>query len=644
MVGRVFALSIIDMNTMVSAFRKRMKWTQSQLLEHMKIDDKTMERLVRNKRGPKASTVDKLPAVVNRSKTLSISYLQGQPLETYEICKALEKSLEREDIDEAERLLTLFEESGGTNLPLNRHYYLAQKALLMLLQKTDAREILPIIKEGLQITGLDPNDFEDEPLMHQEPRLLLALARVYACLGDTAAAVKLLRDIDRGIDSYAYDDGSKDRIVAPVLLALARLQLESRDYEGTLATCGEGMEVSVKWCQGRHFPDFLFIQTQALHASGGNVDAESLYIKLATAYAGFLSLGNLAKSRAVSETSRDMFGINLESHGVGDMLALVNAAAPYGSKMPKGLPIYDLGETIRILREAAELTLKELSEGICNFTTLSRIESGETQNPDFYTIEAITQRLGINILGYRTFYLSNKELVGYEMRTRVQMLLRHHKYDEAEVLLVELGKRKAYKKGVNLQYVETAKATIYGERHGDNPKYLKMLHNALKLTIPNFDEKDISRYHLTLCEANLVNQIAGYYMQTKKMRQSVRVYEYFLDSITAYWKDEDFLARFFATASFNYSTCLGRINEGDEALKVVEKALAFEQWHGRLVKVGELLFNKAYNNFKRFNKKKESLPFFVLSFYMLIMFSDYGKMKHVETVRKFILEEYGVTL
>jgi len=637
-------MGIIDTNIMFSATRLRMKWTQSQMLERFNVDDSTLRRLERKKRGPKTSTLDKLPNVVKQTKTLSISFLLNQPLEIYRLCKALDKALEFEDVKEAARLFGLLEEVRGMDLPLNRHYCLAQKALLMLLQKADEREILPIIEEGLRITDLDPFNFEGEPLIYQEPRLLLALAQVYVRMGDTTAAVKLLMDINRGIDSYPYDDETKDRIVAPVLLALARLQLETHNYQGALAACTEGMEISIKWSQSRHFPDFLFVRSLVQQSMGDESDTESYQDKLTTAYAGFLCLGNTLKTQAVLETARDVFGINLELHGADDVLTLGSSAAQYESKMPKDLPIYDLGTTIRILREAAGLTLKELSKGICSFTTLSRIECGETQNPDFYTVEAITQRLGIHIVGYLTFYLSNKELTGYEMRSRVQRLLRHRRFDEAEILLSELEERTDYKKGMNLQYVETARATIFGEKIGKTPEYLKMLYSALKRTIPNFEENDVSGYHLTLCEATIVNQIAGYYLEEKNMRKSSRIYDDFLTSIKKHWNDEVFLAKFFATASFNYSTCLGRMNDREEALKIVDDALAFEQQHLRLVMFGELLFNKAYSIYKHLNKKKESLPLFVLSFYMLKIFKDYGRADDLETVRTFIFDEFGVVL
>ena len=637
-------MSILNINNMFSALRMRMEWSRAQMLDHVHVDETTLARTERGNSNPRVKTVGKLMYAVRSSRTISFSYLQDQTFETYELCEALEKSLEREETDIAVSLLGQLEERSGMDLPLNRHYYLSQKTRLMLLQGAEGGDIMPLVMEGLDITEFDHADFMNSPLMHQEPLLLLVMAQVHGLMGDPAAAINLLKDIDYGIKSYPYDDRTKERVVAPVLLALARIQLAVRDYDGALATCTEGMDVSVKWCQGRICPDFLLVKTLVEYSMGGETGGESFHSKLVTVYAGFLTLGNMAKAKAVKDTARDVFGITLELHGIDDAAALTLSREPRVSRLPKDLPVHNLGETIRVLRKAAGLTLKELSEGICGFTTLSRIESGETEMPDFYTVEALTQRLGVDIVRYHTFYLAKKEFEGYVTREKVRVLLRHRKYGEAEALLAELRNRTDYKKGVNLQFIKSAEATIYGETHDNDPVHLEMLRDALKMTIPKFDERNIAKYHLSLCESVLINQIAGHYLKNKIMRQSAKVYEDLLNSITAHWKDELFLEKMFATVCFNYSTCLGRMNEREESLMIAEKGIAFELWHSRLVTMGELFFNKAYNKKNLTDKKKESLSLFVLSFYLLSIFSDYGRKGHIEIAKKFIFDEYCVGL
>lgn len=53
-----------------------------------------------------------------------------------------------------------------------------------------------------------------------------------------------------------------------------------------------------------------------------------------------------------------------------------------------------IGEYIRTQREAKEINQDDLCRGICNRSTLSRIERGR-QEPSYYTLKVLLQRLGI---------------------------------------------------------------------------------------------------------------------------------------------------------------------------------------------------------------------------------------------------------
>lgn len=55
---------------------------------------------------------------------------------------------------------------------------------------------------------------------------------------------------------------------------------------------------------------------------------------------------------------------------------------------------YPLGIIVRQRREALGLSQQQLCQGICDRSTLSRIERGD-QVPSYYTLHALLQRLGM---------------------------------------------------------------------------------------------------------------------------------------------------------------------------------------------------------------------------------------------------------
>ena len=106
--------------------------------------------------------------------------------------------------------------------------------------------------------------------------------------------------------------------------------------------------------------------------------------------------------------------------------------------------------------------------------------------------------------------------------------------------------------------------------------------------------------------------------------------------------DEFEKARMYASVMFNYSTCLGKAGRRKEALAIVDKALRFDFSKERLVELPRLIFNKAYI-IDMDNKKTESLPLFVLSYYGLCLFEEYGDSNNIALTKQFIFDNFNLT-
>lgn len=84
---------------------------------------------------------------------------------------------------------------------------------------------------------------------------------------------------------------------------------------------------------------------------------------------------------------------------------------------------YHIGEYIKRKREEKEIKQDELCYGICDRSTLSRIERGK-QEPTYYILKALLQRLGISedrcqiLMGPQEFEISElqREIVADNVR------------------------------------------------------------------------------------------------------------------------------------------------------------------------------------------------------------------------------------
>lgn len=86
---------------------------------------------------------------------------------------------------------------------------------------------------------------------------------------------------------------------------------------------------------------------------------------------------------------------------------------------------YSLGCYIKLLREEQGISCEELCRGLCNRSTLYRIERGE-QQPSLFVASQLLQRLGMDEgvpmlpLGPQDFEISNlqKEIISLNAQSR----------------------------------------------------------------------------------------------------------------------------------------------------------------------------------------------------------------------------------
>ena len=599
---------------LIRGIRLRKKLERTKFLKTGEYVDRTLTRVENHHQKPSDDTLYSFIGSLEIStKQLLYPYLENQALTAYAIYDQIAFSLNNENLELAKEFIRKLENMPNFEEGINLQALISHKIKLAYMQKEDPLSIMSYIRNAMEITfpEFDENDFEGYPLIFEEVELLHTMARTYERLGNMQQAINLLTSIKNGLMVLPEDKRGKEKRLVNILITLANFLVKSQNFQEAVNICEFGLDISLKWSKGKEIPNLLYIKAYCLFKL---CTSEHCYDLLAQAYFGHLMLYNKKQAELVRKNAYEVFGISIETYGA-EKLSL-NLDISY-SKFERGeiIKCSNLGQLIGILRTKAGLSQKELCQGVCNISTMSKIESGQT-NTNVYNLEVFMQRLGRDIHTYINTFLSKKEFELKQIRDDIIALLPERRWQEAEILLEQLKNEKEYKKGVNIQFIKMVEASVflYKEEEKYTESYLDMLYDALKITIPKFHESMIEHYHLSLYEIILINKVALYFCGTGQRFKGIKFFERLKESMDRTYVDELEKMNMYGTILYNYSKSLGLEGRYKEALEIIAIGEKLCVKHGRLTLLPSYAVNKACDLLE-LGKKEESLPYFAMSYY-----------------------------
>jgi transcriptional regulator with XRE-family HTH domain len=626
--------------SLIGMLRKRIGMEREAISILGKLDESSLRRIENEKQHPKQKTLEALMDIINLPLDGFIySLLDEHPMEVCLLCDRLTQSLDIPDIDLATSLLASIEILPTSKYSVLHQFILSKKARLWELQGKSANQILSLIDEGMAETyeSFDDSDIVGKVLVLEESELVHTKARLYAKEGEIDVAVRILEDMRHNLIKLPTSDKEKERQYAPVLLSLSDYLLKAGDYNRVLEICDLGAEYSAARKHGQLNPDFELNKSLALHRLNRTKECR---LPLQHAYFGYVLLGELEKASNVLTQAKDVYKIQLNLYGVDALNFINQQKIPYNRGNP--VDCDSLGNMIGILRANANLSIEQLCHGICNKSTLSRIERGKLSGQVF-TMEAIMQRLGRDINLYSNFFLSKEEFVAMQLRDRTMIMLIERRFNEAANMLSELESLSSFlRHNVNQQFMAMAKALIFASKHDEpHPDFPVMLLDALKITCPQFDERYICNYNLTYNEIVIINRYASYLGDTDQTTLAADIYDRLLRNINVKYIDEMEKACMYSTILFNYSMCVGRLGRWTEALAIVTDGERFERSHKRLIDLPGFAFVRGYN-MMLLGKLEECIPYFTLAYYGTSMFSKYGQSSYLPIIYAAVKEHFGI--
>lgn len=304
---------------------------------------------------------------------------------------------------------------------------------------------------------------------------------------------------------------------------------------------------------------------------------------------------------------------------------------------------YNIGDCIRQLREEQNVNQEDLCHGLCNKSTLSRIERG-CHVPSIGTVALLLQRLGVNEDSL-SFLLGTAEMEISNLHKEIEALNAQKKYDEALQKIGQMEQLTDPKDRVMQQFLLRSKA-LAGYLQGgqrvdyDNLTKREMLLRAIELTHPHFSLDNIGKCLLGIDEIKTINQIAITYSEAGDRRYAIHIYRQLFEYPRSRFYNTEAEVSVVTMLAYNYSTLLGRERRYEECIEYAQMGYEACIKYNKARMLGGLLLNWGYA-LQKLGQEEESKSKIKDSYHAYRLMQRFPE---AENVRKYAKETFGLEL
>jgi len=516
---------------------------------------------------------------------------------------------------------------------------------LKILQNYPHDDILNLIDKAVKLTYKHFTDGElgANPFTFHEPDLIYYRAKVLADMGDTNKAIKVLLNLLKSLNIFSMTDRHKDKILGMLYFTLCELLYITDRHDEQLKYAVDGSRLSVEVSSGRYVPDFEFLIAKS-KCKSGNSPKESVK-HFMHAYAGFFLLGQMKKVTEVVETAKNDFGLTLNLYGMEKLDSLIKNI---DKELSRGIAVECKNPVELIERLCYERGFKvsRIYEGIIKRQSYSDVMSGKS-GFRYFNLEAIGQRLGIDISIYDNYLLDTNDFKMVNLRDKIHTKSVKLDYNGMEGLLselYELNKKKKYT--VIGQFIAYVRVSMEYETQKISADVMRCkLTEVLKITHKSFNEANFQMLHLTRTEIAIINKIASSYKQDSGFNE-VRIYEQLLSIHKRVYIDEVEGDRTLGMIYLNYSMAVGIRGNDKFAQELTSIGLVHDVSCKNLLLSHAFVYNIAYSKMLNGANKNDILPYFLLSYYGASSQSSYHNWSKgcMNNVKSKLLEFCGLDI
>ena len=225
------------------------------------------------------------------------------------------------------------------------------------------------------------------------------------------------------------------------------------------------------------------------------------------------------------------------------------------------------GKFIGDERNAQDIKLAALAQGLCSTAHLARIESG-IRSAEKLLFDSLYERLGKNTERF-TVLLNCDEYEQLVARIRICDCIDNGQYEEAKKQIEEY--KKTAKNNIHMQYICLVECEVMHRAHTDIVKCMDKLAEGIGYTCPDFDIDNISECYLSRLEMLIVQQYAVYIEQSGENDRAAGLYRDILEYLDSDRYDPVERAKLYGYVGYHLMKYYIERGQYDMALEVGEK-------------------------------------------------------------------------
>ena len=300
---------------------------------------------------------------------------------------------------------------------------------------------------------------------------------------------------------------------------------------------------------------------------------------------------------------------------------------------------YLIGDMIYENRVARGYSQEELSFGICSTSSLSKIENN-IQVPGKKLFDAIMQRLGVSESIYSAF-ISKEEMELVRLKQKLVWKLENFDFAGMDTLVEDMEARIHEWNDLDKQYLLFVKANILKHNHGDAQKVLKMLLEAIHITMPWFEKAgNIRKRLLTFDEITILNGIALGYDDLGEAKKALKLLMELKEYLESHKIDEEEKSQKYPLIIYNITRRLGACGHHADVFELCEEGIDFCTAHSKLNLLPLLITNKACAA-AELEKGEVAEKLFKQA---IVLFEICKKESFAEKIKKEAKDSYGIDI
>ncbi|WP_070121812.1 helix-turn-helix domain-containing protein [Bacillus marinisedimentorum] len=243
---------------------------------------------------------------------------------------------------------------------------------------------------------------------------------------------------------------------------------------------------------------------------------------------------------------------------------------------------FEIGQSIKTLREYLGITQKELADGICDQGMISRIEKGNVI-PSAYLLYQIAERFGVNINYFIDSSVTKRHEYVQEVFEQLRRFVREKDYESAAEMVRHEKKNPLFATKDSRQFLLWHEGICAYYQDGDLERSISSMEEALEetgTTGKSYSEREFS----------ILNSMAAIYAEHGDNEEAIELYNRLVTQMKRhlYFTDNKVKLRVY----YNYAKLLTRERQYERALEMCDLGIETCIRHQLLYLFGNLNYQK----------------------------------------------------